>query len=1677
MTIRAKTYAQVYGRRIQAGALSIMLSLIALLSLLSSLNWTTGVIRAESEQTLKKAALAVGMKQKESSPFPQGQTVDPFDPMVIDGHFMPAVLPPAQTSPDPITVTTEIDGLHDDGLCGLREAVIAANTNQAVYGCPAGSSTAVDRIIVITGTYVLTETGVNENAAYSGDLDIAGSLTLQGAGQNAVIIDGNATDRVFDISGNITVTITGLTIQNGYGQDGGGIYVGGASRLTVNNVRISSNVATSSGGGIWNKGFLTIINSVIDANVANTGDGGGVYQWKVDTEDPVIVISNTIITSNSATHNSQASGGGVYVDKGTIEFNNSSIVNNISKDSGGGIHMQGDNTFVSLTNTTVGGNFSDGVGGLHAEGNGASYVLNNVTIANNSSATSMSGGIYIFSQSNAIVKNSIIAHNLRDGGEADCGGIAITSHGYNLIGSNTCPFATQTGDLTNTNPRISTLTSAFDTYIYVLESDSPAIDAGNPSPPGSGGDTCSERDQRGEVRPLDGDADSEAHCDIGAVEFNSATDQLVINLQAVNDSPTTLSNFTVFTATVGQGASVDYRWDFGDGTTGIGAIISHTYGTIGNYTAVVTASNSINFLTTTTQVEINPAITDPDLTITKTGPTTAVAGTSIIYHITLSNTGDLPASNVIVTDTLPVSTTIVGSSHTYTLDSSNNTAAWQFPFLQSGTSESISLELQVDTNAPVSITNRVMGTITEIDPNLTNNQAEYTTTISPLPPGPDIAVSQTGPDSIAVGFPLEYNISVVNQGGQVATGVIVTDMLPANVTFISSTHESFNTTYYSSTGKVVFAIGAMPPGQTRHITLFTELSNTAPLGNITNHITATLNETDADSRNNHEWLTTTVVAAAPRLSIQPATSGSKHAILPILQDGAPVPVSMVITITNKGTATLVGGLSLDDIDTPWLNVFPLTFSDDIAVGASVTATLSVADTSQAIGNYYDRITVNSPNYEQLGFFLRLYVHPELASIVAPITNDLGDDIPKAQVLLEKPRDHVFVVDGIIKPDTYFSQLRVADSNGDAHFSQVEIGVYTYTVAAKGHETITGQVTVNPGQTQLSLPALRALPGLIFVPNQATLSVVAGEQSYFTLEVRNEGPGHATNFAVETPHDLPWISSGLPYSVTELLAGESMFVTLFMNPPSDMENSRYQRYITVTADDYVSNAILAATVNVLVTETGSLEFSIVDNYGLPVAGAYVIATNESGRPVTINGIEELIYDSQSGVTDANGNVTLPDLPQGEYAYHIDANGYYVENGSVEVSAGSAAAGENGNWVHVQLVNDPFSYSWTVSETTITDTYAYTVTITLDNPTEPTLFVSPITFCPSDDDTHSFIISNASAADIDNVMLTPDHTGISFSIGETMVGNSYSIGTIAAGEAFIAEVGASASGTYDRYGQFIVSADYRTSAGSIPYQVSITTEAHCSESGGGEWAWIFDGNATIGTFTGSQIPSFPSDPPPAAPPNDRENITLVLSGDATIERQAFNARLQINSLAASNIDNITVDILATDSSGNVVSGFAITPTVPTLLGVLSPEATVVGEWLVVPGDLGITDANGAVYYLKAKIDYQMGGQSFTTETIPKQITVYPQPLVRLLFSTTQPDDNGDFQVEVIAQNDGYGIARNLTLDLSNVTVLGHLDGTHESLSFNLKETIIDGTLINRQYIFPFGNLAPDNANLFL
>jgi len=199
---------------------------------------------------------------------------------------------------------------------------------------------------------------------------------------------------------------------------------------------------------------------------------------------------------------------------------------------GGGIYNTGTMT---ITNSTISGNGADGTGGGIVASFGT-LTLNNVTIANNTAdknADSFGDGGGIRNNSSlAYMKNILVAGNVDTGGQApDCSG-TMTSLGHNLIQSTTgCTITLTTGDITNAAPLLGSLqANGGPTLTHALLSGSPAIDAGDSA-------TCATADQRGGVRPVDGNGDGNAICDIGAYEFGAMIPSAWLYLPLVTRGP------------------------------------------------------------------------------------------------------------------------------------------------------------------------------------------------------------------------------------------------------------------------------------------------------------------------------------------------------------------------------------------------------------------------------------------------------------------------------------------------------------------------------------------------------------------------------------------------------------------------------------------------------------------------------------------------------------------------------------------------------------------------------------------------------------------------------------------------------------------------------------------------------------------------------------------------------------------------------------------------------------------------------------------------------------------------------------------------------------------------------------------------------------------------------------
>src|SRR4051812_21583674 len=195
---------------------------------------------------------------------------------------------PAAASGATISVTTTADEFDTGSRCSLREAVWSADNDSAVKadGCVPGAGT--DTIVVPAGTYRLTRTGTDENAAEKGDLDVTAPVTIVHTGIQRALVDPVA-DRAFQTAAPGGVTIDGISIAGGNAPSGGAILNSGA--LTVRNSSIYNNRAFFGGGvSTGNGGVVTLVNTTISGNQAFE-DGGGI---DVETGGTINLSGGTI---------------------------------------------------------------------------------------------------------------------------------------------------------------------------------------------------------------------------------------------------------------------------------------------------------------------------------------------------------------------------------------------------------------------------------------------------------------------------------------------------------------------------------------------------------------------------------------------------------------------------------------------------------------------------------------------------------------------------------------------------------------------------------------------------------------------------------------------------------------------------------------------------------------------------------------------------------------------------------------------------------------------------------------------------------------------------------------------------------------------------------------------------------------------------------------------------------------------------------------------------------------------------------------------------------------------------------------------------------------------------------------------------------------------------------------
>ncbi len=485
----------------------------------------------------------------------------------------------------------------------------------------------------------------------------------------------------------------------------------------------------------------------------------------------------------------------------------------------------------------------------------------------------------------------------------------------------------------------------------------------------------------------------------------SRGDQLVYTLNVINKGPSGATNvevvdtlptgFTFVSATGGtvtppSGGNQTVTVNVGNLADEGTATVTITVAVAQNAAASVTNSAIVRSTESTAGFDFatgNNTATDPtnttgsaDLKITKTGPATAVAGTTITYTIVATNDGPTDATQVSVSDNLPdgiqvltatssVGTVNIPTSSQDTVAANNDDLVVTVGALANDAIATITITALVLSSTRSNLVN--VATVATANSALVdatgNNSSTLTTTVSPTS---DLRVQNTPLASIVAGNQLTYTMTVTNVGPSQATNVRLTDTLPSGVTFVSGTSTVGSASVTAATLGSGVVLGTMNPGASETVTVVVSV-NGATRGAFTNAatVTATEPEPTSDPNPNTASTSTTATGSAVLAVTQTdnatvvAAGGFLTYVISIRNNGPSTATNIVATDTLPAGVTFSSGTSTNGGTVTGSGSSATATIPSLASGATATVTIIAAVGATATGTITNSVSVDSAEPE------------------------------------------------------------------------------------------------------------------------------------------------------------------------------------------------------------------------------------------------------------------------------------------------------------------------------------------------------------------------------------------------------------------------------------------------------------------------------------------------------------------------------------------------------------------------------------------------------------------------------------------------------------------------------------------------------------------------------------------
>ena len=633
--------------------------------------------------------------------------------------------------------------------------------------------------------------------------------------------------------------------------------------------------------------------------------------------------------------------------------------------------------------------------------------------------------------------------------------------------------------------------------------------------------------------------------------------------------------------------------------------------TIGSVTADPAPANN-------SDTESTPVSASADVTATKTGPASATAGTTITYMLTVANNGPSNAANVTVTDVLPAGTTFVrfvqntgtGFDCTTPAVGTNGTINCTLPNVTAGESALFTLEVNVASNVTAPIDNTLTISTTTADPAPANNSDTETT---PVAVSANVSAIKSAPASATAGTNITYTLLAFNNGPSDATNVTLTDVLPAQTTFVSIEQNAGPTFNCTGGSTVTCTIATLPRDTGGTFTLVVQAAPSAS-GTISNTATVSATTADPEPESDDSTATTMITGSA---DVRVLKSGPAAAT-------AGTNVTYTIAVTNDGPS--------DSQNVTLTDVIPAQ-----TTLVSATQTAGPTFTCTSAGAFTCTIATLA-NGATATFEITLAIEPGASGTISNTAQAIPETFDA-----NAPNNQSTVTTTIAaSADLAVTKTAPATATAGTNIT------YTIVLANNGPSNATNVLLsdVLPAQTSFVAATQTAGPAFICsgttTVNCSASTFAAGASATFSIEVqlRPDASGAIVNTAtVTSPTPDPDNANNTSTAPTTLTAAADVSVT--KTAPAGATAGSPITYTVVVANNGPSNAATVTFTDVLppqttfvaLTQSGGPAFTCTTGSTITCTIATLPATT-----ATTFTIEALVSASASGAIDNTATVT-------------------------------------------------------------------------------------------------------------------------------------------------------------------------------------------------------------------------------------------------------------------------------------------------------------------------------------------------------------------------------------------------------------------------------------------------------